>query len=88
MGEASLSKFLLCRQDVRQHALDEEGNKPTGGWLSQLGYLYPPGAEDTITAITHWVCVDPNTKVCTSFLPHQTSLAYVTLDQTSWRMRH
>ncbi|KAL0021594.1 hypothetical protein WJX79_001497 [Trebouxia sp. C0005] len=50
------------RQDVRQHALSGEGNKPTEGWLSQLGYLYPPGAEDTITAITHWICADPNTK--------------------------
>ncbi|DBA75355.1 TPA: hypothetical protein ACH3X1_010624 [Trebouxia sp. C0004] len=50
------------RHDVRQYALDGEGDKPTGGWLSQLGYLYPPGAEDTIIAITHWVCVDPNTK--------------------------
>ena len=82
-------KLPFCRQDVRQHALDGEGNKPTGGWLSQLGYLYPPGAEDTITAITHWVCVDPNTKVRTSSFPDQTSfLAYVTLDETSWRMRH
>ncbi len=57
---------------MRQYALGGEGNKPTGGWLSQLGYLYPPEAEDTIAAITHWVCVDLNTKVCTTLFPHQT----------------
>ncbi len=57
---------------MKQYALDGEGNKPTGGWLSQLGYLHPPGAEDTITAITHWVCVDPNTKVCTSLSLYHT----------------
>lgn len=52
-----------CRQDVRQYALNGEGSRPTEGWLAQLGYLYPAGAEDGITAVTHWVCVDPNTQV-------------------------
>ena len=57
-------EVFLCRQDVRQVALQGEAMDPTQGWLTQLGYLYPPGAEDGITSITHWVCIDPNTIVC------------------------
>ena len=45
-------------------ALLSKGLLPTKGWLAQLGYLYPPEAEDSITAITHWVCIDPDTQVC------------------------
>ena len=56
--------ILLCRQDVRQMALQGEAMDPTQGWLAQLGYLYPPGAEDGITSVTHWVCIDPDTVVC------------------------
>ena len=51
------------REDVRQQALLGPGLLPTQGWLAALGYLYPPGAEDGITAITHWICIDPDTEV-------------------------
>ncbi|KAL3134029.1 hypothetical protein ABBQ32_008463 [Trebouxia sp. C0010 RCD-2024] len=50
------------RQDVRQQALLGAGLLPTQGWLARLGYLYPPGGEDSITGITHWVCIDPDTQ--------------------------
>ena len=51
------------RGDVQQQALLGPGLLPTQGWLATLGYLYPPGAEDGITAITHWICIDPDTEV-------------------------
>ena len=53
----------LCREDVRQQALLGAGLLPTEGWLAMLGYLYPPGGEDSITPITHWICIDPDTQV-------------------------
>lgn len=56
-------KYLVHREDVRQQALLGPGLLPTQGWLATLGYLYPPGAEDGITAITHWICIDPDTEV-------------------------
>lgn len=60
--------MAVRRQDVRQLALGGLGLNPTQGWLAQLGYLYPPGAEDGITPITHWVCIDPDTQACTCTL--------------------
>lgn len=35
-------------------------------WLAQLGYLYPRGQQDLITAISHWVCIDPDSQVSTA----------------------
>ena len=42
-----------------------QGLNPTAGLLAQLGYFYPPGQQDAVTAVSHWICGDPNSQVST-----------------------
>lgn len=66
----------LCRQDVRQMSLLGSRLNDKESWLANLGYLYPIGQEDSITAITHWICIDPDSHVSAAHWSHRALSSY------------
>lgn len=51
-----------------QLSLGAAGLKPWEPPFSDLGYLHHPGTDDDIKAITHWLLLDIDTKVCPATL--------------------